>query len=71
METADVRGALEHHTQPGHEHTPEPGTVYTSTGLPVTVGDATQDNHPLEAVCAGCGQPIRREREFLDDWQRK
>lgn len=72
MERAtELRGALERHRQPAHEHTPEPGTVYTSTGLPVTIGEAAPHEHPLDAVCVGCRQPIRRQGEYLADWELK
>jgi hypothetical protein len=53
------------------EHTPQAGTIYTHTCLPVESGRAGEDDYPLDAMCAVCGQPIRRQREFLCDWQLK
>lgn len=41
----------------GCVHAPQDGTVYTTTCLP---GDVRRSaDYPLDAVCAGCGCPVR------------
>jgi len=38
------------------EHEPQEGTVYTTAGLPA---EKARAGDTLDAVCAGCGQPVR------------
>lgn len=50
-------------------HRPQPGTLYTDTGLRATL-NALPADYPLEAMCARCGQPIRCE-SFRSPWELK
>lgn len=55
------------------EHEPEDGTLYTATGLAASL--SRELDFPVEAVCAKCSQPIRREQHEVThpggDWQLK
>lgn len=50
-------------------HTPQSGTIYTSTGLRATL-NALPASYPLEAMCASCGQLIHCEA-FTAGWALK
>lgn len=41
-------------------HEPAAGTLYTSTGLEASL--TRRDDFPVEAMCASCFRPIRREQ---------
>lgn len=51
----------------GHEVRPDPGTCYTVTGL---VADLQEPrDYPMEAMCAECSTPIRRESYIGGEWE--
>jgi hypothetical protein len=41
-------------------HDPDPGTAYTTTGLPVDL--RFEQDAPVDALCLNCGQWIRCDR---------
>lgn len=43
----------------GCQHRPQEGTLYTATGLKASL--QRRGDFPVDAVCAVCGRPIRRE----------
>lgn len=61
--------------QQAHEHDPQPGTIYTSSGLPVERTLDRFSSYPVDAVCRICEQPIRRGAYLAagpeGDWQLK
>jgi hypothetical protein len=51
------------------EHSPQSGTLYTTTGLPAST--SRRDDFPIEAMCAKCSRPIRRPRGDDPVWEPK
>lgn len=51
------------------EHSPQEGTIYTTLCLPGSMN--RRDDFPLEAMCAKCSMPIRREKYDDPQWDLK
>jgi hypothetical protein len=51
----------------GHRITPLPGSACrVRDGAPVDLLNPL--DYPAEAICFACGQPVRIERYFFDEW---
>lgn len=62
MGNGDTGNPGEQHDPPGDacQHQPADGTLRTRTGLPASLED--RDDFPVEALCANCSRPIRRQQ---------
>ena len=50
----------------GHDITPVKGSARRLDGTPADL--LNPRDYPSEALCLGCGQPIRTERYYLSEW---